>query len=86
MKLVKDVNKERKITLEFTEIELIILLIGYGGTTAHKREEDYQIVFNNVMPNHIAFINENNDLYEFLYEIIINPTDVLMQMCDSNQL
>ena len=95
MKIIKDVKKERKITLEFTEDELIVLFIGYGCTNAQKREKDYPLIFDNTMPNHIAKVNENNNLYNDLYEIIVNPTDVIKDndyqysydpKCGSNQL
>ncbi len=95
MKLIKDVKKERKITLEFTEEELTVLLIGYGGTNEQKREKDYSLLFDNIMPNHVAKVNENNNLFDDLYEIIVNPTDVIKDndyqysydpMCGSNQL
>ena len=77
MKIVKDINKERKITIEFTEAELMVLLVGYGATTDHKREEDYQKIFDNAMPNHVARVNRSNNLYDTLYEIIVNPADVI---------
>jgi len=81
LKVVRDVNKERKITIEFTEAELIILFVGYGATTEQKREEDYRMVFDDAMPNYVARVNKNNNLYNTLYEILVNPADVIRDNC-----
>ncbi len=82
MKVVKDIRNERKITLEFTEAELMVLLVGYGATTAQKREEDYLMVFDDAMPNYVARVNDNNNLYNTLYEILVNPADVVRDSYD----